>query len=166
MSHTPSRTSIGGVGRDVVDDTASAVSLGTRGPTPGSPLLWDEVGVRPDGPPDAPSGSLERVGWCKACEPLTWRPHAHGRVPTMCWGATRQGPGALLLSGAAPAALLLKGDGCGGARTDTRGKRSGARRWSRWSAHRRRRRHPKKRKNGVHRKMLSLDKSRLKGDAV
>jgi hypothetical protein len=82
----------------------------------------------PDVLPGAPSGSLERVGQCKAYDRLTCRPHGHGRVPTICWGAARQGQGELLLLGAVPEALILKGDWCGGVRTDTIEKRSRARR--------------------------------------
>jgi hypothetical protein len=95
--------------------------------------------------PDALWGRLERVGPCQACERMTCRPHGHGRVPTICWGATRQGPGELLLSGAAPEAVILKGDWCGGVRTDTIGQRIRARRWSPASIQRSSRRHPQNR---------------------
>ena len=79
-------------------------------PKQGSPIICDEVGVMLDLRPDTLLGSLERVGQCKAYDRLTCRPHGHGRVPTIGWGAARQGQGELLLSGAAPEALILKGD--------------------------------------------------------
>jgi hypothetical protein len=66
----------------------------------------------------------------------------------MCWGAVRQGQGELLRSGAAPEALILTGDWCGGVRTDTLRQRLRARRWSPWSVQRSSRRHPTAGKTG------------------
>jgi hypothetical protein len=111
-------------------------------------MIGDEVGVRPAGRPDAPSGNRQRGRPCQACERMTCRPQGHGRVPIMCWGAVRQGQGELLLSGAAPEALILKADWCGGVRTDTRRQRMRARRWSPWSVQRSSRRHPTAGKTG------------------
>ena len=148
MSHTPIRTSIGGVGAPCVMPPPLPCARARVAPKPGSPMICDEVGVRPAVRPDAPSGNLERGRPCQACERMTCRPHGHGRVPIMCWGAVRQGQGELLRSGAAPEALILKGDWCGGVSTDTLRQRMRARRWSPWSVQRSSRRHPKAGKTG------------------